>query len=67
MVVASYGLTRREQEILSEMSKGQRTGEIASCLFISEHTVRDHIKSILAKTGTTSRGELMSLLFQHRV
>lgn len=66
MVVASYGLTRREQEILSEMSHGQSTGEIASRLFISEHTVRDHVKSILAKTGTTSRGELLSLLFQHR-
>ena len=66
MLVASYGLTRREQEVLSEMSNGEGTGEIASRLFISEHTVRDHIKSILAKTGTGSRGELMSLLFQHR-
>ena len=66
LVVDSYGLTRREQEVLSEMSNGQATGEIASRLFISEHTARDHIKSILAKTGTGSRGELMSLLFQHR-
>lgn len=66
MVVASYGLTRREQEILGEMSKGQSTAEIAACLFVSEHTVRDHIKSVLAKTSTTSRGELMSLLFQDR-
>lgn len=66
LVVASYGLTRREREVLSEMSNGQSSGDIASCLFISEHTVRDHIKSILTKTGTSSRGELMSLLFQHR-
>lgn len=66
LVVASYGLTRREREVLSEMSNGQSTAEIARGLFISEHTVRDHIKSILAKTGTNSRGELMSLLFQHR-
>src|SRR5690554_2023088 len=67
LVVASYGLTRREREVLGEMSNGQSTAEIAGQLFISEHTVRDHIKSILAKTGTSSRGELMSLLFQHRV
>ena len=65
MLVASYGLTRREQEVLGEMSNGQSAGEIATGLFISEHTVRDHIKSILAKTDTGSRGELMSLLFQH--
>ncbi len=65
LVVDSYGLTRREQEVLSEMSNGQGTGEIANRLFISEHTVRDHIKSILAKTGTGSRGELMGLLFHY--
>ena len=65
MVVAAYGLTRREQEVLTEISKGQSTAEIAGRLFISEHTVRDHIKSILTKTGTSSRGEVMSLLFQH--
>ena len=66
IVVASYGLTRRERDVLREMSNGQGTGEIASRLFISEHTVRDHIKSILSKTSTGSRGELMGLLFQHR-
>lgn len=67
LVVASYRLTRREREVLGEMSNGQSSGEIARRLFISEHTVRDHIKSILTKTGTTSRGELMSLLFSHDV
>lgn len=66
MVLASYGLTPREQEVLGELADGRGTAEIAGRLFISEHTVRDHIKSILAKTGTGSRGELMSLLFQHR-
>lgn len=64
MVVASFGLTRREREVLREMSDGRSTAAIARCLVISEHTVRDHIKSILAKTGTSSRGELMSLLFR---
>lgn len=65
ILVASYGLSAREQEVLVELAAGRRTDEIAAMLFISEHTVRDHIKSILAKTGTSSRGELLSLLF-HR-
>lgn len=65
MVVSAYGLTAREQEVLAELSQGRRTADIATRLFISEHTVRDHIKSTLAKTCTTSRGELMSMLF-HR-
>ncbi|GAA1187354.1 LuxR C-terminal-related transcriptional regulator [Nesterenkonia xinjiangensis] len=65
LVVAAYGLTAREQEVLAELSNGRPTGEIATRLFISEHTVRDHIRSVLSKTGTASRGELLSLLFHH--
>ncbi|WP_149359421.1 helix-turn-helix transcriptional regulator [Lolliginicoccus suaedae] len=65
LVVASYGLTAREQEVLTELTSGRASGEIAARLFISEHTVRDHVKSILSKTGTCSRGELMSQLFHH--
>ncbi len=61
VLVASYDLTAREQEVLSQLAVGHATGEIADRLFISEHTVRDHIKSLLAKTGTSSRGELLSL------
>lgn len=63
LVVAAYCLTSREQEVLTELSSGRTTGEIATRLFISEHTVRDHIKAILAKTETSSRGELLSRLF----
>ncbi|WP_166350753.1 helix-turn-helix transcriptional regulator [Phytoactinopolyspora limicola] len=66
LLVAAYNLTAREQEVLGELTAGRRTAEIAARLFISEHTVRDHIKSIFAKTATTSRGELMSTMFhQH--
>ncbi|GAB3193742.1 hypothetical protein GCM10027061_26880 [Nesterenkonia suensis] len=65
LVVAAYGLSAREQEVLAELSNGRSTGEIASRLFISEHTVRDHVRSVLSKTSTTSRGELLSLLFHH--
>lgn len=65
LVVAAYGLTAREQEVLAELSNGRSTSEIATRLFISEHTVRDHIRSILSKTATASRGELLSLLFHH--
>lgn len=66
LVVSAYGLTHREQEVLVELTSGRPSGEIATRLFISEHTVRDHVKSILAKTGTRSRGELLNLiLHQH--
>lgn len=65
LVLASYGFTPREREVLGEIASGRTTREVAARLYISEHTVRDHIKSILAKSGSCSRGELISLLFQH--
>ncbi|MFW6091620.1 MAG: LuxR C-terminal-related transcriptional regulator [Actinomycetota bacterium] len=63
LVVAAYELSAREEEVLAELTTGRTTSEIAANLFISRHTVRDHIKSILEKTSTTSRGELLSRLF----
>ncbi|MGA9310568.1 MAG: LuxR C-terminal-related transcriptional regulator [Pseudonocardiaceae bacterium] len=35
---------------------------MAGRLFISAHTVRDHLKSVLAKVGVRSRGELVARL-----
>lgn len=65
LVMLSLGLTRRERDVLTEITHGKGTTEIAARLFISAHTVRDHIKSILHKTGTASRSELLSMLFGH--
>lgn len=39
------------------------TDEIADALFLSPHTVRDHVKSILSKVGVSSRGELVATLY----
>lgn len=40
-----------------------KASEIASTLFLSRHTVRDHLKAIFQKVGVSSRGELTSKLF----
>lgn len=63
IVAEAYGLTDREQEITRQISRGAGTGEIAAALFLSPHTVRDHVKSILNKVGVTSRGELVATLY----
>ena len=39
------------------------TGEIAAELFLSPHTVRDHVKTVFEKVGVSSRGELVARLF----
>jgi len=56
-----FGLTRREAEILSMLSQGQRTTHVAKRLFVSPKTVEHHISAIFAKLGVTSRAEAVAL------
>lgn len=52
-------LSRREQEILEQLSKGYRYKEIADKLFISTDTVRSHIRHIYEKLQVNSRVEAL--------
>jgi DNA-binding CsgD family transcriptional regulator len=63
IVAEAYGLTRREVEVTRLVARGLSTGEIAATLFLSHHTIRDHLKAIFEKTGVSSRGQLTSKLF----
>ncbi len=54
-----YGISRREQDVLRMLYHGKGNREIAALLFISEHTVKDHIKAILAKMEVTSRSQVV--------
>jgi DNA-binding NarL/FixJ family response regulator len=57
-------LTNREQEVLDALLAYQRPPQIAEQLFISPHTVRNHLKSIYAKLGVHSQAELLDLLVE---
>lgn len=48
-------LTKREQEIFSLLIKNYSTKEIASKLYISEKTVRNHISNVMQKLGVKNR------------
>jgi DNA-binding NarL/FixJ family response regulator len=63
MVVEAYDLTVREQEITRLIARGASTAGIAAQLYLSRHTVRDHVKAILRKVDVSSRGELVAKLF----
>jgi DNA-binding NarL/FixJ family response regulator len=66
LLAEEYGLSRRELEVTQRLARGESTAAIASALFLSEHTVRDHVKSILTKTGVSSRAALVAhLFFEH--
>jgi len=56
----AYGLSTREAELLGHLATGSDTRELAHRMFLSHHTVQDHIKSIFTKTGVNSRPALLS-------
>lgn len=63
IVFDAYGLTAREQEVAQRVLAGFSTREIAEALFLSEHTVQDHLKAVFTKTGVSSRRELSGRIF----
>ncbi len=60
--IAMHPLTAREKEICSFIMEGKSPREIASRLFISYQTVRNHLSSIHKKLGVCSRTELTAIL-----
>ncbi|MGB2953194.1 MAG: response regulator transcription factor [Gaiellaceae bacterium] len=55
-------LSAREVEVLLLLDDHLGTDEIAKRLFISEHTVRSHVKSLLRKLGVSSRRQALEAL-----
>jgi DNA-binding NarL/FixJ family response regulator len=54
------GLSSREAELLEHLATGADTRQIAQLMFVSEHTIQDHLKSIFAKTGVRNRRTLLT-------
>jgi DNA-binding CsgD family transcriptional regulator/GAF domain-containing protein len=56
-------LSRREQEIAQLVSEGLTTRQIAERAFISENTVKQHLKRMFAKLNVKSRAELVQFIW----
>lgn len=54
-------LTGREVEVLRQVAGGNRNRDIAEKLFITEETVKVHIKHIMEKLGATDRTEAVAI------
>ena len=54
-------LTAREVEVLRLVALGQGNKEVAAQLKVSEHTVKFHVSSVLAKLGARSRTEAVTI------
>ncbi|WP_323447111.1 helix-turn-helix transcriptional regulator [Streptomyces yaizuensis] len=63
IVMAAYGLTPRERDIVALVLRGHSTAEIGRAARLSVHTVQEHLTSVFDKTGVRSRRDLVAALF----
>jgi DNA-binding NarL/FixJ family response regulator len=54
-------LSPREREVLTMLAEGMATQDIATTLFLSLHTVRNHVRNILTKLGAHSKLEAVAI------
>lgn len=59
--LSDENLTQREVEVLKEVANGNRNRTIAEKLFISEETVKVHIKHIMEKLGAADRTQAVAI------
>lgn len=60
--IRDHELSSRETEVLQLITEGASNGEISAKLFITENTVKLHVRNILKKTGCSNRTELLAAL-----
>jgi DNA-binding CsgD family transcriptional regulator len=63
VIAAGIGLSARETEVLHHLLAGRSSVEIGRQLFLSPHTVNDHVRHVYEKAGVRGRRELVAWLF----
>ena len=56
--ISGRSLTKREEQIIARLLRGETNREIAAAFGVSEHTVKVQLGKLYAKTGVKSRLEL---------
>jgi DNA-binding CsgD family transcriptional regulator len=57
-------ITAREREVLELVAEGYSTAEIARLLWITEDTVRTHIKRMLLRLNARTRAQAVAIAFR---
>ena len=67
LTASGYGLSPREQEVVELAVRGASTKQISQALYISEYTVKDHLKNIFGKVGVRGRRALVKQLYLNTI
>ncbi|MGK7882887.1 MAG: response regulator, partial [Crocosphaera sp.] len=62
-----FQLTQRESEVLDLLTMGLSNGEIGQRLHLSPRTIEKYVSSLLRKTDTNNRAELVRFAFDHHL
>jgi DNA-binding NarL/FixJ family response regulator len=65
--ISDEPLTSREIEVLSQIAEGNRNREIGEKLFITEETVKVHIKNIMGKLGASDRTQAVAIAIRRGI
>jgi two-component system, NarL family, response regulator len=63
--IARPKLSKRERQVLKYLVNGRSNKEIAQILYISEHTAKAHVKSIMTKLNVDSRTEVIAIAIKY--
>lgn len=64
-LIDQFELTAKEQNVLCKLIDGKSIREISTESFVSENTVKTHLKSIYRKTGAKSQADVIRLVLLH--
>jgi DNA-binding NarL/FixJ family response regulator len=67
ITVQTLKLTQREQEVLHLLSAGHSNGQIGDRLHLSPRTIEKYVSSLLSKTSTSNRAELLRFAVDHQL
>lgn len=62
-----HNLTKKELEVLLLVAKGLTIAEAADTLFVSQHTIIGHRRSIMQKLGVRSATEMVKYAYDHKL
>ena len=65
--IGNEALSEREIQVLDKIATGKKNGEIGALLFITEETVKNHVKHILEKLGASDRTEAVTIGFRRGI